>query len=127
MGYRKVPVVHTLEFEEYEGLVVRMLGLKVGKMRRLLQLTDDSDDRTDEFIDEMFDLVVGGLVSWTLEDEQGHPLPADREQVEDLDFDMLQAILGAWLDKLTGVSADLGKDSPSGERFPGQPLTMEAL
>ena len=126
MGYRKKSTVHTLEFKQYEGLVIRMKGLKIGKMRRVLRALDE-DKETLALVDEMVTFVTEGLVSWNLEDEDGNPLPVDREQVEDLEFDMLSTILGDWLGKMTGPDEELGKDSSSGEKFPGQPLTMEAL
>lgn len=127
MGYRKKSTVHTLEFKQYEGLVVRMKGLKIGKMRRVLRALGDDNKDTGALVDEMATFVVEGLVSWNLEDENGTPLPADREQVEDLEFDMLTEILSTWLERLTGPDDDLGKGSSSGEKFPGRPLTMEAL
>lgn len=123
MGYRKVPTIHTLTFDEYEGLVVRMKGVKVGKIRKLMHLGDDEENA----LDEMLDLIAEGLVSWNLEGEDGQPIPITRDEIEDLEYDMANAILTEWLDKVTGVDKELGKDSSSGEKFPGLPLTMEAL
>lgn len=127
MGYRKIPTIHTIEMPKYEGLVVRMKSIKIGKMRRVMAMLDDDDRKLTEVTDEMVEAVAANLVSWTLEDEEGNPLPATREEVEELELDMLTDILGEWLDRMTGPSDDLGKDSSAGEKFPGQPLTMEAL
>lgn len=127
MGYRKVPVIHTLEIEGREGLVVRMRGMKIGKMRQIVRVMDSEDAGTAETLDEMIDAISEGIVSWTLEDENGIPLPATREQIEDLELGELTDILNAWLGKISGVDEELGKGSPAGGKFPGQPLTMEAL
>lgn len=127
MGYRKVPTIHTLEFEQYEGLVVRMKGLKIGKIRKVLTVLDDDKRSVSATMDEMVRIIVEGLVSWNREDEHGNELPTTIEGVEELEFDELSAILEEWLGKMTGPDDDLGKGSPSGVNFPGQPLTMEAL
>jgi hypothetical protein len=66
------------------------------------------------------------LVSWNLEDEDG-PVPATLEAIEEQDFSLIMSVVNSWLSAITGVSDDLGKDSPSGPQFPGQPVTMEAL
>lgn len=127
MGYRKVPTIHTLEFKQYDGLVVRMKGLKIGKMRKVLAILDDEDRPIAVLMDEMVKIVTEGLVSWNLQDEHGTDLPTTAEQIEDLEFEMLTDILQAWLGKMTGPDEELGKGSLSGGSFPGQPLTMEAL
>ena len=128
MGYRKVPVIYTLEFKgEHEGLVVRLKSIKIGAMRRMLKLIDSDEDNTTLVLDNMVELIGKGLVSWNLEEEDGTPIEPTPEEVDELDFDLLKLILDEWLDVVSGPGEDLGKDSPSGEKFPGQPLTMEAL
>lgn len=127
MGYRKIPTIHTLTFEQYEGLVVRMKSMKIGEMKALIRKIDSEDDGTDDVIDAMTAAIAKALVSWTLEDETGAPLPATREEVEDLEFEMLNDIVGEWLEKVTGPGDEAKKGSSGGEKFPGRPLTMEAL
>lgn len=127
MAYRRIPVIHTLELEKYDGLVVRMKGLKIGEMRRLVKTIESDDLPTDEIMDAMIKSIADNLVSWTLQEEDGTPVPDDYDGVESLDFEMLQEITGKWLDRLSGPGEELGKDSSGGERFPGLPLTMEAL
>ncbi len=127
MGYRKVPTIHTIDFEEkYPGLIVRMRGIRIGKLRRIIGALNE-DELSPEKIGEVIDIIGQHLVSWTLEDESGTPLPATPEELEDLELDMLLDIVERWTNKLTDVSPDLGKDSPSSGQFPGQPVTMEAL
>lgn len=128
MGYRKVPNIYTLEFDgDFKGLVVRLKSIKIGEMRRMLRLIDAEEDNTVEVLDNMVALIGKGLVSWNLEDEEGNPVEPNQDAVDELEFDLLKVILDEWLDQVSGPSEDLGKDSPSGEKFPGQPLTMEEL
>jgi hypothetical protein len=125
MGYKKVPVIHTLnEIEGEDGLVVRLKSVSFGKVRKLMRLT--SDDSDDSMMDEIAVMFQDALVSWNLEDEEG-PVPTTVEAVENQDFDFVMKIVHAWLDRMTGPGEELGKDSSGGERFPGRPLTMEAL
>lgn len=124
MGYKKIPTIHTItDIEGEEGLVVRLKSVSFGKVRRLVRLTDSEDDSS---MDEIASMFVDALVSWNLEDEDG-PVPTSAGAVEDQDFDFIMKIVHAWMDTMTGVPGELGKDSSSGEKFPGRPLTMEAL
>jgi len=129
MGYRKVPTIYVLEFDKHDGLVVRMKGMKIGKLRRLIRVMDeDEDSRTGEMVEEVVDLFAGHLASWNLEPEEGgDTLPTTREEVEELELNFLFDLVNGWMQAMTGVEDDLGKDSPSGEQFPGQPVMMEAL
>lgn len=125
MGYKKVPVIHTLtDIPGEDGLIVRLKSISFGKVRRLIRLSDSEDESSMDEISEQF---VQALVSWNLEDENDQPVPTTLEGVEDQDFDFIMKIVSAWLDRLTGPSEELGKGSQPGAQFPGQPLTMELL
>ena len=129
MGYRKVPTIYTLDdVKDEPGLIVRMKAIKVGKLRKLMRVISVEEDKmTPEMIDEIFKLLLDGLVSWNLEDEQGSPVPTTMDGVDELELTTVMAILNEWLENMTGVDDELGKDSISGATFPGRPLTMEAL
>jgi len=129
VGYRKAPTIYTLtDFPDDEGLVVRMKAVRLGKVRRLLALTSGGSDSDDGLmVDEVVRLLTEGMVSWNLEDEQGNPIEPNEEGIDGLELELALTIVNAWLDQMVGVQPDLGKDSSSGERFPGQPVTMEAL
>ncbi len=130
MGHRKKLTIYTIDLsEKYDELEVRMGSLRLGKMRRVLSALNSGDDDSlsDEGLDQLITLIADSLVSWTLEDEKGNPLEPSRDEVEDLELEMLMAIVNGWLAEVMGVPDDLGKDSPSGEQFPGKPVTMEAL
>lgn len=125
MGYRKVPTIHTIDdIAGEDGLIVRLQGISFGKVRRVTSLLDNEGDGA---LGEIGELVVSKLVSWNLEDEHGQPIPVTQEEFDELDFALVLKIVNAWLDRMTGVGDDLGKDSSSGVKFPGQPVTMEAL
>jgi hypothetical protein len=127
MGYRKVPTIHTLDkVGEEDGLVVRLKSIKFGKLRKLMRLTD-ADETADEALGEIFDLMLENIVSWNLEDEQGTPVPLTAEGLEDQETDLIMDIIEAWIEKMTGSGESLGKDSPSGESFPGKPMNWEIL
>lgn len=124
MGYRKTPTIYTLaSIKGEDGLIVRMKAIRVGRLRKLMRVVSDDDSQ----IDEMFELLLEGLVSWNLEDENGVPVPTTMEGLEDLEMPTVLGILTEWLENMTGPSEDLGKGSPAGAQFPGRPLTMEAL
>ena len=126
MGYRRVPVIHTIDdVPDEEGFIYRMKGISFGKVRQMIKLLDDEENK--ESVDEVAKRFVESLVSWNLEDEEGTPVPPTTEGVDDQDFDFILKLVNHWMDRLTGPDEDLGKDSSSGEKFPGQPLTMEAL
>lgn len=128
MGYRKVPTIYTLdEIEDEPGLVVRMKAIKIGKLRKLTAASSGDDDEIGDNLDVMFGVLLEGLVSWNLEDEAGNPVPPTLEGLEDQELSLVMNIIRAWTEKASGVDDDLGKDSPAGGKFPGRPLTMEAL
>lgn len=127
MGYRRIPTIYTLDkIDGEDGLVVRLKGISFGKVRRLLNLMD-GDTGNDKVMDEISSQLSANLVSWNLEDEHGVPVREDTEGIDAQDFDLVLKIVEAWLSNITGPDDELGKGSPSGEKFPGQPLTMEAL
>jgi hypothetical protein len=127
MARIRVPRIYDLEFDgDLEGLHVRIKSIKFGKVRRLMALMD-ADDKDVEVMDEIAVMLTGAIVSWDFQDEKGQPLPVNQESIDDLEFDEVLGIVNKWLDHITGPSDDLGKDSTSGEKFPGRPLTMEAL
>lgn len=127
MGHRKKIKVITVDLnDKYEGLELRMKSPSLGRLRKLMG-TLQRDDLDAEMIDGVIDLVASHLLTWTLEDEEGNPLEPTADEVADLDMVMLLDVATGWVGNVTNVDDDLGKDSQSGEQFPGQPATMEAL
>ena len=127
MARIRVPRIYDLEFDgELEGLHVRAKSIKFGKVRQLIALMDE-EDKDVEVMDRIAKELAENIVSWDFLDENEQPIPVSVEAIDDLEFDEVIAITNKWLDQMTGPSKELGKDSNSGESFPGRPLTMEAL
>lgn len=140
MGYRKAPTIYLLSFAdpEYEGLEVRLKGVRLGKIRELFGLTQKGDMSVEE-MDKLLGIVEENLVSWNLEecdddgepvlDDNGDPIPVpcNKEGLNAQEVQFVLDIVDTWLDGMTGVSEDLGKDSGSGETFPVALPEMETL
>lgn len=127
MGYRKVPRVHTLTFDEDEnlkGLVVRMRGLRMGELRKFSAIMDSEDDST---LDALPGFLAGNVLSWNLEDEYGQEIPVSAAAFDEFELEDVLKISEKWMADMTGPTPELGKGSPSGGQFPGAPVTMEAL
>lgn len=129
MGFKKVPTIYTLTFEDtdWEGLEVRMKSTSFGTIRRLFRLLNDDAAGDLDSVEAIVKLLAGHLVSWNMEDENDQPVTADEKGLDDQDFGFIMELSNRYLDQVTGVVGDLGKDSTSGEKFPGQLPTMEAL
>lgn len=129
MGFKKVPTIYTLTFEgtDWEGLEVRMKSTSFGTIRRLFRLLNDEAAGDLDSVEAIVKLLAGHLVSWNMEDENDQPVEADEAGLDDQDFAFIMELSNRYLDQVTGVVGDLGKDSTDGAKFPGQPPTMEAL
>jgi hypothetical protein len=130
MGFKRTPTIYTLEnVDGNEGFTVRMKGLRIGEMRKVMAVLDsaDADDSLGNTLGQFVEIILKGAVSWNLEEEDGQPVAFDREGVESLELATLIGLVSEWIDALMGTSEDLGKDSLSGKQFPGRPVTMEAL
>lgn len=128
MGHRRVPTIHTLDkIDGEEGLIVRLKGLRIGKLRKLIRIMESDEQGLSDMLDELTETMAAAAVSWNLEDEDGNPVEFDRDGIEELELDQLMGIVNAWTGAMTSVDDELGKDSTSGEKFPVPPLTMEAL
>jgi hypothetical protein len=128
MGHRRVPTIHTLDkIAGEEGLIVRLKGLRIGKLRKLIRIMESDEQGLSDMLDELTETMAAAAISWNLEDEDGNPVEFDRDGIEELELDQLMGIVNAWTGAMTSVDDELGKDSTSGERFPVPPLTMEAL
>lgn len=133
MGFKKMATVLRLKFEDpsLTGLEVLAKSVPTGDFLDLMDAASKMDLTSKEFNPEdlkavrvLIDGFAKALISWNLEDEDDEPVPATLQGVRDQELDFLLPIVTAWMDAVAGVSADLGKASPSGETFPEAAIPM---
>lgn len=129
MGYRhQIPrvVVTFEEGHDYHGCEVTLRRLKVGEWLDITGLGGD-DEPGVRHIGDQLKTMADKLVAWNLEDDEGRPVPTTVEAVLDQDRDLMLAILGSWLDTLSGVSAPLEPTSTGGEPSLVESIPMDTL
>lgn len=122
MGFKARPV-YELEFAAdtgFEGLEVAARGADVATYLDILRYksTNDAEDTV-----AALHRFAGLLVSWNLEDDDDQPIPATFEGMQQVDNQIVTAILNAWTEKVAGVSGPLAGRSTSG----GPPPTLPDL
>ena len=116
MGFKHQAKVYKLVFDDpaLEGLEVRCRSLSIGEV-------EDDDIR-------VFEQFAEALISWNLEDDNGQVLPATLESVRGYpDYEFMSLLANTWVEAVTGVSDELGKDSASGKQSLEASLPMETL
>ena len=116
MGFKHQAKVYKLVFDdpELEGLEVKVRSLSIGEVEN------------DEI--RVFEQFADALISWNLEDENGEVLPTTLESVRSYpDYEFMALLANTWVDAVTGVKDELGKDSNSGLPFPEGSIPMETL
>lgn len=116
MGFKHHAKTYVLTFDdpELEGLEVKARSLSFAEV--------DDDDTP------VIELFARALISWNLEDEDGKPLVTTLETLQNYpDVDFVTTLAKTWIEAVTGVDDELGKDSPSGKQSLEQSLPMEPL
>lgn len=112
MGHRAKRKIYHLKFADPDmhDLAVAAHGATTGQVLQIAQFNTDKD------IDpaETFGWFIAALISWNLEDEDGQPMPHTVDALLALDPEYTRAIIGGWVDAVTGVSAPLGAPSNDG-------------
>ncbi|MFG3510252.1 hypothetical protein ACGF5F_32670 [Streptomyces sp. NPDC047821] len=127
MGYRhQIPRVNVRfeEGHEYHGFEAVLRKLKLGEW---LEITGINGDAGVRHVGDQLEKMADRLISWNLEDEEGQPVPTTREAILEQDQGLMLAVLNAWIDGITGVSAPLGPSSPAGEPSLEASIPMETL
>jgi hypothetical protein len=132
MGFYPEPTLYHLTFPEGDplhGLEVTMGSLSVGEYNAMMRraLARGLSEETLKANDEMIDLFVSKIASWTLEDKAGAAVPVTREAVDGLDRRLIAKLITAWQSALIGVPDDLGKGSQNGELSPEESLGLGSL
>jgi hypothetical protein len=104
-------------FLEFEELSNRYFGGKTGK--------DEKASMAIQSFRRMLDMFAGVLVSWNLEDEDGEPVPATREELGREDPGFVFDVIVKWMEAVAGVSAPLSETSSSGETSAELSLPMD--
>jgi hypothetical protein len=124
MGYK--PTVYSLVFDDLDGLEVKTYGTSIGQVKKFMTFTDEG--RSVEQTVELFDAFVKALISWNLEDGDGNPVPPTAQGLDEFpDSQLMSAIVNAWMQAVSGVDDELGKDSDSGKPFQEESIPMEPL
>lgn len=116
MGFRE-PSTIRLVFEpsdEYHGLEVRMRGMSIADWLAVTGLDGSEGEDANATMHRFYK----ALVSWNLEDDNGHPVPV--ADAPNRDSRMIRRLNNTWIQALSGVRrADpLPETSPSGETYP---------
>jgi hypothetical protein len=113
MGFKPPRKIYNLDFAgtEYDGAHVRMRGVTVGEEMHINELRANNDRGA---VQELFKAVVGLLVDWDIEDDNG-PVPTTFEGVSSQDSTFIGAVLNAFFAAASGVPAPLPEGSHSGE------------
>ncbi|MER7234025.1 hypothetical protein ABT348_24120 [Streptomyces olivaceus] len=132
MAYTRKRRTVTLEFGdeqgEFAGLEVEVKSLSMGEFFKMSKLVHKRE-MSEQEVESLLRTFSNKLVAWNVEDEDGTRVPASFDGLMAMDLEFNLKIIEVWLKAIAPPEAtsDLGKDSPSGEQFPGQPATMEAL
>jgi hypothetical protein len=128
MGYKPDRKVFKLVFDDpsMDGLEVKATSLDIGALFKVTEIRSKKILTQDD-VEEMFSAFANALRSWNVEDDDGNPVPTDLAGIYSQELTFIQTIIWAWVDAITGVSDELGKESGSGETFPEGSLPMEPL
>ena len=127
MGFTPKRKIYTLQFDQYDGLEVKVSGTSAGGYLELTELMDAAVADLGK-AKPLLSLFADCLRSWNLEEEDSTPIPQTLDGILSLELDFVLEIIGAWVDAIAGVSDDLKEPSNSGtpslvESLPMVPLS----
>ncbi|GAA1749394.1 hypothetical protein [Nonomuraea bangladeshensis] len=127
MGYKRARKVYNLQFAdpEMDGLEVRARSMPLGDLMTMADTIDNLDKATLADVDGMLATFAEVLVSWNLEDDDDRPIPATVEGLKGQDQEFVFAIVGAYVNAVSGVSDPLPQPSPGGEPSLAASIPME--
>lgn len=119
MGYQRKTL--KLVFEDKPDLVVYVRSVNVRRVLHLMQLADTLSGgqfanltEAQKVIDELFGAFAERVTSWTLEDDDGEPLPVSLDSLLDWDFDEALEMVLAWIQKATSVTVPTAPGTATG-------------
>lgn len=134
-GYTYPAKTFTLIFADpaLDGLEVRVSSVPSGELLELDRLTNPqvwrelSREQQKPWIDQLYALLAGALLSWNLTDADGAPVPATVAGMWSQEWDLMRAVIWAWYRALIEVPAPLPQPSRDGERSVEESIPMEVL
>lgn len=120
MGYRRVPKVFRLTFEDEPELEVYVHSAPLGQILGLLEMVK-GDSKTFDIKDvgklhSLFETFASCLKEWNLEDEAGESIPTTVDGLKTQDLDFVLELVMAWMEAVVSVSAPLKQKSSSGDQ-----------
>ena len=115
MAFKRKRKIYKLDFEgtEYDGLEVRVRGLTTGEYLELITLSGVATEDGSE-TEKLLKMFSTHLVSWNLQ-EDDEPVDASFDGIKANDLAMNLAIVDAWTNAMTSVSASTEKKSLAGD------------
>lgn len=117
MGYKRTAKVYNLVFADpdMEGLEVKARSMPLGDLMAMADTIDNIEKATIGDVDGMLAKFAEVLVSWNLEDDDDTPVPTTLDGLKSQDQEFVFAVVLAYVNAVTGVSAPLPQTSPGGE------------
>ena len=113
MGYQAKKKLYKLTFKDpvYEGFEVTVTSVPMETMLWVQGLGDRVSDiaKTPDGFRQMVDVLVGAILSWNLEDDDGRPIPVSAGALLAEDPAFVKDVIVAWTAAITGVSGPLGR------------------
>ena len=122
----EIDTIYRLEFENRPGVWVRLREPSLGLSLSLDEMgASDSVSGTD-YVRAAAEALAAHLIDWNLV-RLSHTIAATYAGLLSLGHRTVMMIFKEWMAASTGIPDDLGKELPSGERFPGGEIPMETL
>jgi len=109
MGYKR-KTLH-LTFPDKPDLEIYVRSVNVRRALNLMRLADKMSGsgitdtaEAEKVTSEMFGAFAERIVSWTLEDDDGSPLPVSLDSLLEWDFDDAMVWVMTWIQQATSVS-----------------------
>lgn len=119
MGFKRTKTYRLQWAEDHDlhGLDVSVRNMRMGELMALGATFDEAKEKQGSgftAIDGLVTQFSGVLMQWNHEDDDGNTLPTTPDGIKQLEMDVFMGIVEAFMEAATGVSEDLGKDSPNG-------------
>lgn len=106
MGYKR-KTLH-LTFEDKPDLEIYVRSVSVKRALRLMRLAGEMDDskpeqQAEKDVEELFGAFADRVVSWTLEEDDGTPVPIGLDSLLEWDFDDALPWVLIWIQRATSV------------------------